>query len=179
MKNKGTIRDKVKRMALFVFLIGILGCFVPQTVYSDEGVESVKVTESIADNYMGDVADMLKGFKNYNWQAALGGAVLMVDGDMKVEACTQLLKSKKEYVSLNFVYPEIIGVGPTLNLKKIGGDIWFKYCVKLDDEARTKLENKFKYLQYFRIDAGGFIGADSSDGEFKWGALFKVVEWNF
>jgi len=139
--------------------------------------EEIFQEESIAENYMSDITDILKGFKNYDWKASLGGVVLMTDGDIKAESCTQLLKSKKEYVSLNAIYPEVMGLGVAVNLKKIGGDVWFKYCVKLDQEARTKLENELSWLKFIRIDAGGFVGISPNDGEFYYGVLFKVVEW--
>lgn len=145
--------------------------------YTEGYCEEVFQEESIADNYMSDISDALKGFKNYNWKASLGGCVLITDSKVKAESCTQLKKSKKEYVSINAIYPEIVGLGGVINLKKIGGDVWFKYCVKLDQEAREKLEQKYSWLKFIRIDTGGFIGFSSNDGEFNYGAMFKVIQW--
>jgi len=180
MRKISKICSKAIVSVVFAFFSLFLFGIDTKNAYCDDNViESVKKApeKSIVDNYMSDVGDLVKGFKNYDWQASVGGVVLMTDGDIKAESCTQLLKSKKEYVSINAIYPEVIGLGVAVNLKKIGGDIYFKYINKLDNEARNKLEEEFSWLKWIRIDAGGFLGVSPNDGEFYYGVLFKVIQW--
>ncbi len=171
MRKLEKIFGKVRVLHLFIIFVSILAS---QLVFSAEK----KVKEK---NWWDEIISDVNFLKEYDWKGSLGGIVLrMGKKDYKVESCTQFLQSPKEYLNLNAIYPEIVGMAGEFNLKKALGDFWFKVCVKIDEEARKKLEEKFKFFKFIRIDVGGYFGWDTSDsGDFKGGMAFKVVEWKF
>lgn len=131
-----------------------------------------------ADNLISSVKMDLNFFKDYNWKNSIGGVVLLYEGDLKLEGNTMISESPHKYINLNAVYPDpIIGVAGCVNLKKIGGDIWFKNILRLSDEARVKLENRFGFLKFLRIDIGGYYGIDVKTGKREGGWAFKCIEW--
>jgi len=154
---------------IFLFFFLISGAFFGQKqVYSE-------------NLWYEDIKDEINFLKEYDWKGSLGGIVLRQGKkDYKVESCTQFLQSPKEYLNLNAIYPEIIGLAGVFNLKKALGDFWFKVCIKIEEEDRGKIEKKFRFFKFIRIDIGGYVGWDTTDsGDFKGGIAFKVIEWKF
>jgi len=170
MKRLGKILGKVRVLYLLIIFVSVLAS---QLVFSGE--------KQANKDWYNEIISDVNFLKNYDWKGSLGGIVLREGKkDYKVEGCTQFLQSPKKYISLNAIYPETVGIAGVFNLKKALGDFWFKVCTKIDEEVREKLEKKFSFLKFIRIDVGGYIGWDTTDsGDFKGGVAFKVIEWKF
>jgi len=129
----------------------------------------------------------LTGLKNevdvlnddWDWKGSLGGIILKAtdEDDARQEAVSQFYESPHKYFNLNGIYPDILGISANANLKKMGGDLWFKYCMKIDPEIREKLEQRYSFFKFIRLDIGGFIGI-KRDWEEKHGYSVKVVEFS-
>ncbi len=133
-----------------------------------------------AENPISSLKMDLNVFKDYNWKNSMGGAVLLYEGDLKLEGNTMISESPHKYISLNAVYPDpIIGLAGCVNLKKLGGDIWFGCVTRLDEKIRKDLEERFGFLKFIRIDVGGYYGLDVKKGGRTGGWVFKAVEWEF
>ena len=117
--------------------------------------------------------------QDWDWEGSLGGIVLKAtdEDNARQEAVSQFYESPHKYFNLNGIYPDILGVSANANLKKMGGDLWFKYCIKLDEETREKLEQRYSFFKFIRLDIGGFIGV-KRDWEEKHGYSVKVVEFS-
>lgn len=117
--------------------------------------------------------------KDWDWKGSLGGIVLKAtdEDNARQEAVSQFYESPHKYFNLNGIYPDILGISANANLKKMGGDLWFKYCIKLDEETREKLEQRYSFFKFIRLDIGGFIGV-KRDWEEKHGYSVKIVEFS-
>lgn len=167
------------------FIAGVVRANEVSTVNSTDSLNAetvilssneVKNNESIIDRIWQDI----NIFKTMDLKSEVGCEIIKMDGgdDFLVQPSLKILESPKKYLNFCIVYPKAIGVCANLNLKKIGGDIYFKYLRKdITDEARQKIEERYKWLQWIRLDVGYFGGYYKD----KWVGRFavRVVEWNF
>lgn len=146
--------------------------------------EEKQKSSNIEEHFISIVKDL----KSLDWKSAVGGEIILEDNKKSViVGDTLLYQTPKEYFSLNAIFPSVYGVSFTCNLKKVGGDIYFKYIRKnLAEEGRKELEEKFSWLSFIRIDVGYFVGYDSTgyqhNGRNKhWvhGVAFKVIKFEF
>jgi len=176
MKNKTRFLGRLFYIYLIIFVsIFLCGKAKAGEIKEDTSKDTQIAVKSIID----DIREDINIFKNLNFKSAVGCVIIRMDKDNLItEHSLKLLESPKKYLNFNIVYPEVIGGSVLLNLKKIGGDIYFRYIRKnITEEARQKIEEKYKWLKWIRIDLGYTLGVHDSDLVGRWN--IKVVEWNF
>jgi len=177
MKNKARF---LGRLVFYIYLIIFVSIFLCSKTKAGELKEDTSnETQIIEKGWMDTIKEDINILKNLDFKGAVGGVIIRMSKDNWIkEPSLKLLESPKKYLNLNIIWPDVIGVSIDLNLKKIGGDIYFKYIRNIiDEEARQKIEEKYKWLQWIRIDVGYVIGV--YDNKFIGRFNFKVVEWNF